>query len=1085
MASRSKEYVLSTKMTVNDSQFKKKMGGAGKTLKGFGKAAAIGFAVAGAAAVALGTKAAMAASRFETGMAEVSTLSDAAFDQLEDLSQGVLKLTGRLGTDAVEATGALYQAISAGVPAGNAIDFLTIATKAAIGGVTDTETAVDGLTTVMNGFKDQNISAQKAADVMFQTVKLGKTNFEELSRSLFQVIPLAAASGVKFEETAAALATLTAQGMPTRVAATNVRAAIQSLIKPSTDLTTIFNAAGFASGEAAVKQLGFAKAAEIVRTATGGSTSQMTKLLGSIEGVQAILGITGANAEVFAGNLDAIENSAGAATTAFEIMDSTTAATFNKIKSTISNTMIEIGGAVLDYLRPVVDMLQEQLPYAIESARMWFDLHGPAIESAITSVANVFLWVKDQFVIGMGIIIPLLTDWWNWLSKHKPLLIAIFVALGAVIVLSLGPLSLAAAAITGLVVLLGWMSDNWRTVVVQILTYIENLLGGLKWLLQGAEKVPGPWGEIWDEVVTNVRESTKDILEDFKSILGGTSLLVTQTAKLPLPWGKIWDYILRSVGQSVDSVLISIQKMMEGVRAVVSGLSKMPGLEGMFSSTLSSLDSAISNVGKLRSTAKESLQFSGSDKELVDAVVDPIDAAIAKLTEWQNVVDSAVTAENISELLLSPIDAATSAIGGYKEQLLGEIEEIDVAQALADAYKDSAASALDAHELLMGAIPTSITSAGVSGTDAQGVPIPTSAAGAAGSGKAGPKDLSGTFARLLRTIESLAESTRRTTGGALEGLTDAAAKAALAAVGIAAPVAQASLTAAQSALQTGRSAATDLQGALSAALRTLTQHSKTGTAESLAAAQAVVAAVRHQMQQNVASFRDLVSDGKEAASEAIRSAKEVTAAAVRNIRVGVQRELDVARAAGREVAYFIQRANELARQGQKAQAMALLEGAKGQLAAVATVGDNIGTILRDATSFWREAPEFAKTAAEDAAYAAKQAAQTATEISRGLADKITDAITRLTEQQIEEAAKAASEAAKAAVEIEKTEAASTAITPSLPSQTGGSRATIYIETINVSGNVVENERELAERLAEELGRELTERGYLRNDAVFA
>ena len=199
----------------------------------------------------------------------------------------------------------------------------------------------------------------------------------------------------------------------------------------------------------------------------------------------------------------------------------------------------------------------------------------------------------------------------------------------------------------------------------------------------------------------------------------------------------------------------------------------------------------------------------------------------------------------------------------------------------------------------------------------------------------------------------------------------------------------------------------------------------------------------------------MVGDGKESAAEAIRSAKEVTSTAVRNIRVGVQRELDVARTAGREVAYFIQRANELARQGKKAQALALLEGAKGQLAAVAAVGDNIAKILANATSFWREAPEFAKTAAEDAAYAAKQAAQTATEISRDLADKIADSITRLTEQ-----------------EVEKATAATATVTPSMSSGPSGSRATVYIETINVSGNVVDNERELAERLAEEMGRDL-------------
>ena len=133
-------------------------------------------------------------------MNEVATLAPEVEANIGALKKGVLGLSTELGTNAVESTKALYQAISAGVPAGSAIDFLKTASKAAIGGVTDTETAVDGLTTVMNAFKAQNIDAEKAADIMFATVKAGKTDFAQLSSSLFNVAPLAAAANVKFED---------------------------------------------------------------------------------------------------------------------------------------------------------------------------------------------------------------------------------------------------------------------------------------------------------------------------------------------------------------------------------------------------------------------------------------------------------------------------------------------------------------------------------------------------------------------------------------------------------------------------------------------------------------------------------------------------------------------------------------------------------------------------------------------------------------------------------------------------------------------------------------------------------------------
>ena len=62
---------------------------------------------------------------------------------------------GRSSTDVVPA---LYQAISAGVPPDNVFAFLEVANQAAIGGVTDLETAVDGLTTSTNAFGAQGLT---------------------------------------------------------------------------------------------------------------------------------------------------------------------------------------------------------------------------------------------------------------------------------------------------------------------------------------------------------------------------------------------------------------------------------------------------------------------------------------------------------------------------------------------------------------------------------------------------------------------------------------------------------------------------------------------------------------------------------------------------------------------------------------------------------------------------------------------------------------------------------------------------------------------------------------------------------------
>jgi len=237
------------KLGVDTKDFDRSMAGIKeKTKKNF-KAIGIGMTVAGGAILGVLGMATKAAADFEEAMRKVNSMMGLGQAEFQAMSDDVQALSKDLGVDAVEAADALYQAISAGVPPENAIEFLAIATKAAIAGVTSTEVAVDGLTTVINAFKLPLSDTQKVADIMFQTVKGGKTTFEELSASLFNVAPLAKASGVSFEEVSAALATMTKQGVPTTIATTQLRQAIVTLQKPTAEMSAAIETLGYSSGQ--------------------------------------------------------------------------------------------------------------------------------------------------------------------------------------------------------------------------------------------------------------------------------------------------------------------------------------------------------------------------------------------------------------------------------------------------------------------------------------------------------------------------------------------------------------------------------------------------------------------------------------------------------------------------------------------------------------------------------------------------------------------------------------------------------------------------------------------------------------------
>ena len=116
------------------------------------------------------------AAQFDSGMREVNTLIGGSEAALATLKEQVLAMSSEFGVAANEAVPALYQAISAGVPAGNAVEFLKVASTAAIGGVTDLQTSVDGLTTALNAYELPASQAGHVSDVLFSAVKAGKTD---------------------------------------------------------------------------------------------------------------------------------------------------------------------------------------------------------------------------------------------------------------------------------------------------------------------------------------------------------------------------------------------------------------------------------------------------------------------------------------------------------------------------------------------------------------------------------------------------------------------------------------------------------------------------------------------------------------------------------------------------------------------------------------------------------------------------------------------------------------------------------------------------------------------------------------------
>ena len=394
---------------------------------------------------AIGAVAANEFASVEKGLREINSLfgltgkeAEKNFGMLSKVAEEASKELGILQSDVVPA---MYNAISAGVPSENIFDFIKVAGKAAIGGVTDLNTAVDGLTSIINAFGLEMNDAGAVADSMFAAVQGGKTTFEELSNSIFNIAPAAAAANVSMQEVNAAIATLTAGGTPTAVATTQIRAALTGLQAPSKELNEIFQSLGFQNAQLAIESQGLQFALNAVKEASNGNNGVLKTLLGSTEAVAAAQVLAGTGAAKFSDELDRQANSAGAAAQAAAEIDKSFGREMERTKVAANNLAIAIGKNIAPALSAMNKVLEKVINF--------FSNLSPTTQKVVVVVAALAASI-GPLLLGIGSIISLIPTLTAGLAAVKLALAAIS-----------GPVGIVIAAVTALAIAI---ISNWDTI---------------------------------------------------------------------------------------------------------------------------------------------------------------------------------------------------------------------------------------------------------------------------------------------------------------------------------------------------------------------------------------------------------------------------------------------------------------------------------------------------------------------------------------------------------------------------------------------------------------------------------------------
>lgn len=379
--------------------------GAAAVTKAATTVAVAGTVAAVGAVAAAGTAATKQAIDFQAEMQNVATLLDGDVSgKVKSLGTEVKKISMDTGVSTSNLTSGLYEVVSAFGDTADSTKQLEVATKAAKAGNAVTADSVKMLSAVTKGYGDTSAAAvQKAADLAFQTVKLGQTSFPELAASMGAVVPLASTLKVSQEQLFGAMATLTGVTGSTSEVTTQLKATLQGFMSPSNEMSKALKKMGYSSGAAALESEGLGTILTKLKDSVKGDEVAFASMFSSVEAKNAVLALAGTQAENFATKTEAMNTASGAADEAFRRQTSSVKEMAARIKNSGSVILTSLGERALPVLEKGLSAVADYMPQ---------------FESAVTSAADA---IGPVFEVAGGAVSQLWDNWQPRLSELAPL----------------------------------------------------------------------------------------------------------------------------------------------------------------------------------------------------------------------------------------------------------------------------------------------------------------------------------------------------------------------------------------------------------------------------------------------------------------------------------------------------------------------------------------------------------------------------------------------------------------------------------------------------------------------------------------
>ena len=305
---------------------------------------------------------------FQKSLAYISTLiDDVNFDIKEKIGKDVLRIAGETGKDIQDIMSGVYQAISTSIEPEKATQFIEVVSKAAVAGNASIETSANAILTVLKSYGLETGRAMEVSDKLFQTVKLGRVEFPQLSDAIADFAQTGALAGVSLDELLGAFAALTMVGVPVDEASTSLNRFLLSVVDASKESKEFAKSLNLDFSVEHMRKVGILAFLDEISAKVGTDITQIQKLFPEIRAFRAVAPLMDTARDSFKKFSGEISESSGTTEKAMEKMENTISHRVDTIKQKMKGIGIKLGETFALSLEGPINKFDELLGKILEN----------------------------------------------------------------------------------------------------------------------------------------------------------------------------------------------------------------------------------------------------------------------------------------------------------------------------------------------------------------------------------------------------------------------------------------------------------------------------------------------------------------------------------------------------------------------------------------------------------------------------------------------------------------------------------------------------------------------------------------------